>query len=444
MTSGQLIAILAALVIGISACSTKGTLESRPATSPTGVSTTAPRNTTVPDRGWIDGEPVWIESGATGEEAMATRAVAEDSVLLESGATAPVESTVTTGNVPTQGPLTGGSVDDNAEFDAYLRYRDAVGGLGVSYRELDPTGRIVIKVTGTNGLPVTGAAVSVTGQGSVTLHTTADGIALFHPAAYGAGTGPFTVEVEGSSAQVSPGGTVDLVIGREGGAREPIALDILFLLDTTGSMDDEIAQLKNTISSVANRIHELPGGPDTRIGMTVYRDRGDSFLTGTFDFTSDVAAFDRALADVRADGGGDYPEAVDEALAASLSEPTWRPAESTVQLIFLVADAPPHVDRQVAVPYTESMIEARSRGIKILPVSSSGTDDQAEFVFRQLAQFTGGRYVFLTYGAQGRATGDSTNIDELGYEELALDDLIVRMVAEELEDLTSLKTTGRQ
>ena len=68
-------------------------------------------------------------------------------------------------------------------------------------------------------------------------------------------------------------------------------------------------------------------------------------------------------------------------------------------------------------------------------MSSSGTDDQAEFVFRQLAQFTGARYVFLTYGAEGRATGASSDINELDYEELSLDDLIVRLVAEELAAL---------
>ena len=97
-----------------------------------------------------------------------------------------------------------------------------------------------------------------------------------------------------------------------------------------------------------------------------------------------------------------------------------------------MADAPPQVYRLVPVPYTESMREAAQRGIKIFPVSSSGTDDQAEFVFRQLAQFTGGRYVFLTYGAEGGATGAAGDIDQRGYEELSRDDLIVELVAEEL------------
>ena len=143
-----------------------------------------------------------------------------------------------------------------------------------------------------------------------------------------------------------------------------------------------------------------------------------------------------------AEGGGDYPEALDEALAEALAKPSWLSPDSTVQLVFLVADAPPQISRNVQTPYDDSMIAAAERGIKILPISSSGTDDQAEYVFRQLAQFTGGRYVFLTYGAAGKATGTSTDITERGYEELSLDDLIVRTISEELEALTTASTAA--
>ena len=103
--------------------------------------------------------------------------------------------------------------------------------------------------------------------------------------------------------------------------------------------------------------------------------------------------------------------------------------------MFLVADAPPHVERQVA-GYDESIQSAMSRGIKVFPVASSESDDQAEAVFRQIAQATGARFVFLSYGAGGAATGPSTDIDSTDYEELALDDLVVRLIAEEVAALT--------
>ena len=331
--------------------------------------------------------------------------------------------------------LTGGSIDDNERFEEYLAYRERFGQLGVPVRDLDPSGRIVVTVTGGDGRPAAGTEVEVAGGGVETsLRTTADGTVRFHPEAYGAGDGPFSVAVGEVTAQVERGASVAMQTDQPT-AGDDISLDVLFLLDATGSMADEIDQLKSTIGEVAQRIGDLPAALDLRLGMTLYRDVEDTFVTANFNFTADVDRFTRAIGVVVADGGGDYAEALDEALADALGRPSWRPPEQTIQLVFLIADAPPQIARQVPTPYTESMLDAAERGIKIFPVSSSGTDDQAEFVFRQLAQFTGGRYVFLTYGAGGRATGEATDITERDYEELSLDDLIVRLVTEEIAAL---------
>ena len=95
--------------------------------------------------------------------------------------------------------------------------------------------------------------------------------------------------------------------------------------------------------------------------------------------------------------------------------------------------------------YDESIRTAVSRGIKVFPVASSESDDQAEAVFRQIAQATGARFVFLSYGAGGAATGASTDIDSTDYEELALDDLVVRSGRTPQEVLAVLREvlTGR-
>ncbi len=210
---------------------------------------------------------------------------------------------------------------------------------------------------------------------------------------------------------------------------------MLFLLDATGSMGDEIHQLTATIGTVAERISELPGSPRARFGMTQYRDEGDDFVTSTSDLTDDLPAFQSALSTVVADGGGDYPEALDEGLAAALEEPGWGDPADTLQMVFLIADAPPQVGRQVERAYPQSAADAVSRGLKVFPVASSESDDQAEAVFRQLAAATGSRFVFLSYGAAGAATGANSDITATDYEELSLDDLIVRLVAEEVADL---------
>ena len=414
-----------------------------PTAGPTPAPTPPPADN---DGGWIGGEPVWEteyvaeyveadgdEMADAGTEAMAAAALAESEAMPAAPPEADRAIEVADNDGSTG--LTGGSIDDNERFEEYLAYRERIGQLGVPVRDLDPSGRIVVTVTGGDGRPAAGTEVEVAGGDvEVSLRTTADGTVRFHPEAYGAGDGPFTVAVGEVAAQVERGGSVALQTDQPT-AGDDISLDVLFLLDATGSMADEIDQLKSTIGEVAQRIGDLPAAVDLRLGMTLYRDVEDTFVTANFNFTADVDRFTRAIGVVVADGGGDYAEALDEALADALGRPSWRPPEQTIQLVFLIADAPPQIARQVPTPYTESMLEAAERGIKIFPVSSSGTDDQAEFVFRQLAQFTGGRYVFLTYGAGGRASGEATDITERDYEELSLDDLIVRLVTEEIAAL---------
>lgn len=412
-----------------------------------GVPTTGTVKATVPatGRGWIEGKPDW--RGTTGE------AVGDGAGRLSSDSASPPEFATTAGggedavpsptmaggDVSVGRDLSAGSVDDNASFDDYLDYLARIHSLGIDLRDFDPTGRIVISVEDATGLPVAGADIAVTADGKEIAHvrTTADGTARFHPALYGAAAATeFQFATEGQSVTAAPNESVNIVVDQAGGADGPVAVDVLFLLDATGSMGDEIDQLKTSIDSVAAQVEQLQSNPDVHFAMTLYRDLGDQFVTSTFDFTADVAEFRAALAEVVADGGDDYPEAVDEGLAEALALPSWRDPASTIQLVFLVADAPPQVKRQVATPYPKSIAEAIGRGIKIFPVASSESDDQAEAVFRELAQATGSRFVFLTYGAGGAATGGSSDITRTDYEELALDQLVVRLIAEELAALT--------
>lgn len=421
----------------LAACGADGDTSPGTSSPPTPASTSiAPPTTVAPDGGWIGREPAW----ASGESS--TRSPAGAALDLEAPAEAASDVAGTFApDVPDapMGPLRAGSVDDNDDFDRFLAYLDRIRSAGIPLRTFDPSGRVVVRVVGSSGLPVAGAEVTVTAAGAevARLRTTADGSTRFHPLAHGvdAAIDELGFTAGDASATAVPGGTVALTVSDPGGVEPPAALDVLFLLDATGSMGDEIGQLKVSIDSIAERVDQLEAAPDVRFAMTLYRDLGDAFVTATHDFTSDVDAFRAALADVQADGGGDYPEALDEGLAEALALPAWRDPATTVQLVFLVADAPPQIGRQVEVPYPDSIREAIARGVKIFPVASSESDDQAEAVFRQLAQATGARFVFLAYGAAGAATGASTDIDRTDYEELALDDLIVRLIAEELAAL---------
>lgn len=454
MRSRRLALLLGVATLALAACgdseSTDGPTTSSPtATSvpPTSSPTTSPP-TRAPDagsdRGWLGGAPEWYGAdasdtsagpGAAGGRGELTVAAAESA----GDVAAPPDEQPT-------GALRAGHVDDNADFAGYLDYLARVRELGIELRPFDPTGRIVVQVTGSDGLPVSGVQVvaaptdtPAADTTAITLRTTADGTVRFHPALYGGGISErgYTFSVEGGPSVEAPaGGTAELVLEQPGGSPAPVPLDVLFLLDATGSMGDEIGRLKTQIDSVAERVAALEGTPDVRFGMTLYRDEGDTFVTATRDFTADVESFRNDLAAVVADGGGDYPEALEEGLAEALAAPSWRDPAATVQMVFLVADAPPQLGRQLPQTYDASLRDAIGRGIKIFPVASSESDDQAEAVFRQLAQGTGARFVFLSYGAGGAATGEHTDITATDYEELALDDLVVRLIAEELAALT--------
>ncbi|MEZ4734357.1 MAG: hypothetical protein R3E79_45275 [Caldilineaceae bacterium] len=146
---------------------------------------------------------------------------------------------------------------------------------------------------------------------------------------------------------------------------------------------------------------------------------------------------------MQADGGGDTPEALNEALHRSLQDLTWR-SDDTVRMILLVADAPPHLDYSwEPFSYDTDMIEAVRRGIKIFPVGASGLDAAGEYIFRQLAQFTGGKFVFLTYADgsnPGSGLGTETEHDVNNYSVDTLDRLVVRLVREELAKLVRVMT----
>ncbi len=351
-------------------------------------------------------------------------------------------------------PLRAGEVDDNINWDDYLLYRRNYAGPRVHDRDVSE--RYIVEVQDGQGNPVLDAQVRILTTGGqqreeiYTVRTYANGQALFHPLALQAPTAQsdrFVVEVEKgnlrqqftltrfdaqSSSTFTERWTVTLDSYRPANA---LNLDVLFLIDATGSMADEIAKIQSTIFDVSAQIDALPGQPEVRYGMVTYRDRNDSFVTNVYDFTPDVRDFSKNLSTVWADGGGDYPESLNEGLHDAVNRVEWRSAD-TVKLIFLVADAPPHLDYAQDYDYAVEMENAARRGIKIFPIASSGLDDQGEYIFRQLAQYTMGRFIFLTYEGptNGGAPGDVTthHVDENDYSVENLDDLLVRLVEEEL------------
>lgn len=362
---------------------------------------------------------------------------AEGDVVGGSLAFAPTNQQVTT--------LKAGEIDDNANWDDYLLYRrESLDNFGDWVNDVDVTGRQVITVTDSQGLPILGATVSIfAGDDLISrTRTYANGQTLFFPNANPDNQDdvPYTVTIEKDNVS----DTYDMSLIRMGPnwefildtqvSRDLVKLDVIFLLDATGSMSDEIAQLQGNIVSISQQIVSM-GDVDVRYGLVHYRDREDAYITQVHDFVTDVKVFQKELNRVRADGGGDTPESLNAGLYDALHNVEWR-GDDTIKLVFLVADAPPHLDYPDDYDYAVEMLYAGEKGIKIHPIASSGLDPIGEYIFRQIGQTTMGRFIFLTYtgGTPGEAGDERPDLEasEQDYTVDFLDGLVVRLIEEEI------------
>ena len=127
-----------------------------------------------------------------------------------------------------------------------------------------------------------------------------------------------------------------------------------------------------------------------------------------------------------ADGGGDYEEAVEEALENSVFDHAWD--EDSIKLMFIVLDAPPHNTESARKSLAKTIEKASEMGIRIIPVASSGVDKNTEFLLRALAMTTGGTYTFLTDHSGIGGSHIEPTIGEYQVEQL--NDLLVRVIEE--------------
>lgn len=141
-------------------------------------------------------------------------------------------------------------------------------------------------------------------------------------------------------------------------------VDIVFVLDTTGSMSGLIQTAKEKIWSIATTMASAQPTPDIRIGLVAYRDRGDDYVTKVVDLSGDLDSVYATLMDFEAGGGGDGPESVNKGLYDAVHSMSWSGGEQSYQAIFLVGDAPPHMDYQ-EVQYPAIVASANAKGIVI-------------------------------------------------------------------------------
>jgi Mg-chelatase subunit ChlD len=162
-------------------------------------------------------------------------------------------------------------------------------------------------------------------------------------------------------------------------------VEVAFVLDTTGSMSALIEGAKRKIWSIATAIVDANPRAEIRMGLVAYRDIGDEYVTRTFNLTTDIQDLYANLLELRARGGGDWPESVNEALETGITKLKWTQGSEICRILFLVGDAPPHMDYAQDTKYPEVMRMARERDIIVNAVQAGGARD-TERVWREIAQ----------------------------------------------------------
>jgi len=171
-------------------------------------------------------------------------------------------------------------------------------------------------------------------------------------------------------------------------------IEVCFVLDTTGSMSGLIDGAKQKIWSIANELIGAKPAPDLRVGLVAYRDRGDEYVTRAFDLTNDIDTVYGHLQAFQAAGGGDTPESVNEALDQAVHNMSWSSDKKVLKIIFLVGDAPPHMDYAEGPKYPEICQEAMKRDLLINTVQCGNLPETTP-VWKQIAQLSEGSYAAI-------------------------------------------------
>lgn len=236
---------------------------------------------------------------------------------------------------------------------------------------------------------------------------------------------PYTIEYNNESYELTEytTDTIELTTTLPQTKETDFSLDLMFVIDTTGSMGDELSYLKSEIKDV---IEQIDTDKDIRLSLLFYRDEGDQYVTRLFNFTTDIDTQLNNINNQKANGGGDFEEAVDVALDLAINQASW--SNYSNKILIHVLDAPPHSTKQNINLFANSILTAAEKGIRIIPVASSGIDKWTEFLLRTEALITGGTYTYITNHSGIGGNHIEATVGEVIIE--YLNDMLVRLINE--------------
>jgi len=191
-------------------------------------------------------------------------------------------------------------------------------------------------------------------------------------------------------------------------ALEKSKIDVVFVLDTTGSMGGLIAAAKTKIWTVVNALGQASPPPLIRIGLVGYRDKGDAYITKRVDISDNIDAVYAKLMEFKADGGGDTPESVNQALNEAVTLMPWNKSADAYKVIFLVGDCPPHMDYQDDVKYQESCKLAKAADI-VFNTIQCGNQPGTTPIWKEIATLGAGE--FFQIAQDGASVAVATPFD---------------------------------
>ena len=373
-------------------------------------------------------------------DGMAEPYIYEEAAEAE-GDVAELTKTEMTGHVPSAannavsaGKLTAGEVNDFAKWYFWPSILDNSHKQYISHWQIIPRHRYTAQVVNADGRPVSGRAVSLLDTNGNTLFqavTDNTGKAelwyrLIDNGLCGKHAG-LRIRVDDRVIDAHDWSEGLNIIRLDEPCEQTEEVDVMFVFDATGSMGDELHYLQAEMKDVIARAKEATGGLDIRTGAVVYRDHGDEYVTRISRLTDDITVTQAFIDKQYASGGGDYPEAVPEALMAALNAAGWN-SEARARIAFLILDAPCHQDSATVALLHEQVLNAAALGVRVVPVVCSGIGESGELLMRAIALATNGTSFFLTDDSGIGHTHLKPTTDSLRVEHL--NDMLVRTVVE--------------
>ncbi|MCP5076819.1 MAG: VWA domain-containing protein [Psychromonas sp.] len=186
-------------------------------------------------------------------------------------------------------------------------------------------------------------------------------------------------------------------------------VELVFALDTTSSMSGLIDAAKENIWSIATTMASAQPAPQISIGLVAFRDRGDDYITKRIELSDDLDQIYIQLLGLQAQGGGDGPESVNEALFDAVNKMNWSSDPDSYKVVFLVGDAPGHNDYPNDVPFQVTLAEATKKGI-IVNTIQAGNDNNMVQAWQAIASL--GRGDTFQVSQQGSAVAVATPFDK--------------------------------